>query len=99
MLKKSRDNLPFNIVFVSVDESNIEEAIGHSRLTRVQGNDKACFVESGNLFVLMYRRIARIRHTIFGQNWGVRLICKLDLKQFFFTKIFQCFFILKFNLN
>ena len=38
-----------------------------------------------------YRIFARIRHTFFGQNWGVHLICELDLK-LFFCKNFCNFF-------
>ena len=36
----------------------------------------------------VYRIFAHIRRTFFGQNWGVRLICELELKLFFFTKFF-----------
>ena len=48
MLGKSCDQLPYNIVFVlDDDEGSPDEVIGHSRLCRVHGPDKSCFVESG----------------------------------------------------
>ena len=48
MLGKSCDQLPYNIVFVLDDGGGSpDEVIGHSRLCRVHGQEKACFVESG----------------------------------------------------
>ena len=47
MLGKSCDRLPYNIVFVLDDEGSPNEVIGHSRLCRVHGQEKSCFVESG----------------------------------------------------
>ena len=48
MLGKSCDQLPYNIVFVLGDNEGCpDEVIGHSRLCRVHGQGKSCFVESG----------------------------------------------------
>ena len=45
-----------------------------------------------------YRIFARIRHTFFGQNWRVRLICELDLK-LYFAIIFAIFLNSEIQLN
>ena len=64
-----------------------------------------CYIQVTLIYVWVfkYRIFARIRRTFFraksGQNWGVRLICELDLKLFFLPKFFNFCFILKHNLN
>lgn len=42
MLEKSNDSLPYSLVLLEN-----EEVLGHSRLCKVHGVEKACFVESG----------------------------------------------------
>ena len=46
-LEKSNKELPFCIVMVTHENGAKPEVIGHSRLCKVQGDSKACFVESG----------------------------------------------------
>ena len=61
MLGKSCDQLPYNIIFVlDDDEGSPDEVIGHSRLCRVHGQEKACFVESGMDSALLWNIISYI---------------------------------------
>ena len=55
MLGKSSDKLPYNIVYV-LDEDNGSscDVIGHSRLCKVHGHNKSCFIESGKHVVLLF---------------------------------------------
>ena len=63
MLGKSCDQLPYNIVFVLDDDGGSpDDVIGHSRLCRVHGQEKACFVESGMDSALLWNIISYINY-------------------------------------
>ena len=49
MLKKSNESLPISFAFVNCQNDTVE---GHSRLSPVFGDSKACFVESGKYFTI-----------------------------------------------